>query len=135
MKPKQGLKPNGWLIIALVSLMLLAGLIMWIVEDVRAQDTEHYLILHSRLNFEYSNRLPYVEEGHMCWNADAGFCDIEGDPVEMYRVIEHDTLAYTIVYLADNGCFALTMQKYLGEDGQPHVQRAQWVSCEEDEDG
>lgn len=100
------------------------------VMATQAQSSQ-YLKLGRLYEFEYLDSLPYEQLGRMAWDEERGFYEVTETPHYLYTLINLETGALSYVLQTDTRCFAFVMEADLGSDGMPHVQEAEWVTCDE----
>jgi hypothetical protein len=109
----------------LLSLMLLAGVV---VSQVRPQFTT----FRPKAVWMFENHVedPYTTLDQMCYDDKAGrWCDPITDPYQIEIMVDWLGLEVGEVYYSDEGCFLWTYRPFWGEDGNPHINRHDWVTC------
>lgn len=118
----------------LIALFLLFSFVC-LAESHASQDTPQYLKLYSLYVFEYQDTPPFETIRTMVWNEATGFSEVTDTPDYLYTLVtvEGGNLrhGYVMRDSSSGACFFLEMSAHLGIDGQPHVDRHEWVTCPE----
>ena len=100
-------------------------------------ETERYLLLWDYGNgylWNWSADFPLYVTETMCWDSSDGFaCDARfTSGRQMADLIDFEAMRHGGVYRQENGlCYFWWWLPAIGEDAQPHVAEAYWITCPE----
>jgi hypothetical protein len=80
--------------------------------------------------FENHDDYPYTIIDEMCYDDYVSrWCDTITNPIQIEIMV--DWLGFEVgeVFHSDEGCFIWTYQPFWGEDGNPHINRHDWIIC------